>query len=147
MARESVNLSAEDVDALRAGYRRFRDHDAAWMDRYAPDAKLVFPDTLPAGGVYEGAWEALEFMTTVSERVGDPHPEPEEFVRDGDRVVVLGTWHAVIPATGRRVSVRVVHVFTFSGGDRPLSEQQIVSFELIADTASFAAALAEGAAG
>jgi ketosteroid isomerase-like protein len=138
------NLSPADLDALRAGYRRFREHDASWMDRYAPDATLEFPATLPAGGTYEGAWEALEFMTTVSERVDDPHPEPEEFIRDGDRVVMLGRWHAVIPATGRRVAVRVAHVFRFSGGDAPLSEQEIVSFELIADTASFAAALAEG---
>jgi hypothetical protein len=84
-------------------------------------------------------------MTTVSDCVEDPHPEPDEFIRDGDRVVMLGRWHAVSPATGRRVAVRVVHVFTFSGGDFPLSEQEVVSFELIADTESFAAALAEGA--
>jgi ketosteroid isomerase-like protein len=143
----SANLSAEDIDRIREGYRRFREHDAAYMDGYAPDAKVEFPESLPAGGTYEGPWEALEFLTTVNERLDDPHPEPEEFIRDGDRVVVLGTWHAVIPATGRRVSARVAHIFRYSGGDVPLSEQEIVSFELIADTAAFAAALAEADSG
>jgi uncharacterized protein len=139
----SANLSPEDVEGLREGYRRFRDHDPAFMDRYSHDATFVFPESLPAGGVYQGPWEALEFMTTVNERVDDPHPEPDQFVRDGDRIVVLGTWHAVVPTTGRHASARVTHAFRFSGGDRPLQEQQATSFELIADTASFAAALAE----
>jgi uncharacterized protein len=143
----SVNLSPEEIERIRTGYRRFREHDAAYMDGYAPDATIVFPESLPAGGTYEGPWEALEFLTTVNERVDDPHPEPEEFIRDGDRVVVLGRWHAVIPATGRRVSARVAHVIRYSGGDSPLSEQKIVSFELIADTAVFAAALDEAESG
>jgi hypothetical protein len=103
----------------------------------------VFPTTLPAGGTYESPWDALEFTTTVSDRVEDPHPEPEEFIRDGDRVVMLGTWQAVLPRSGRRVAVRVAHVFTWSGKG-PLAGRKATSFELICDTASFAAALAEG---
>lgn len=139
----STSLSDGDIEWLREGYRLFREHDPAYMDRFLPDATFVFPKTLPSGGTYQGPWEALEFQTTVSERVDDPHPEPEQFIRDGERLVVLGTWHAVVPTTGRRVAARVVHVFTFSGGDLPLSEQHVTSFELIADTAVFGAALAE----
>jgi hypothetical protein len=143
----SANLSPEDIEWLRDGYRLFRDHDPAYMDRYSADATFVFPTSLPAGGTYEGPWEALEFLTTVNERVDDPHPEPEEFIRDGDRLVVLGTWHAVIPATGRRVAVRVAHVFRLSGGDAPLAEQKATSLEFFADTEVFAAALAEADSG
>jgi hypothetical protein len=142
----SANLSSQDIEWLREGYRLFREHDPAFMDRFTRDATFVFPTTLPAGGTYEGPWEALEFTTTISDCVDDPHPEPEEFIRDGDRVVMLGTWHAVIPATGRPVAVRVAHVFTFNG-DRTLVGQQATSFKLICDTVSFAAALAEAASG
>ncbi len=143
----SANLSPEDVEYVREGYRRFQEHDATFMDAYTPDAPFVFPTSLPAGGTYEGPWEALEFMTTVNERVEGPHPEPEEFIRDGDRLVVLGHWYAVIPITGRRAAVRVAHVFTLSGGDLPLSEQKITSFEWIGDSAAFAGALAEADSG
>jgi hypothetical protein len=138
----SANLTAEDIEYLREGYRLFREHDPAYMDRFSPDATFVFPATLPAGGTYESPWDALEFTTTVSDRVEDPHPEPEEFIRDGDRVVMLGTWHAVVPSSGRRVAVRVAHVFTWSG-EGPLAGRKATSFELICDTASSAAALAE----
>jgi ketosteroid isomerase-like protein len=143
----SANLSPEDIEYLREGYRLFREHDPAFMDRYTPNAPFVIPASLPAGGTYEGPWELLEFLTTVNERLDDPHPEPEEFIRDGDTVVVLGTWHAVIPTTGRRVAARIAHILTFSGGDLPLSEQKSTAFELIADTATFAAALAEADSG
>jgi ketosteroid isomerase-like protein len=143
----STNLSPEDVEHLCAGYRRFQEHDATFMDRYTTDAPFVFPTSLPAGGIYEGPWEALEFMTTVSDRVEDPHPAPEEFIRDGDRLVVLGHWYALVPTTRRRAAVRIAHVFSLSGGDEPLSEQQITSFEWLGDSAAFAAALAEAESG
>jgi hypothetical protein len=142
----SANLTAEDIEYMREGYRLFREHDPAFLDRFAPDATFVLPPTLPAGGTYESPWEALEFTTTVSERVDDPHPEPEEFIRDGERLVVLGTWHAVAPTSGRHATVRFAHVFTWSGAG-PLAGQKATSLELICDTVSFAAALAEGDAG
>jgi hypothetical protein len=113
------------------------------MDRFSPDATFVFPTTLPAGGTLGSPWDALEFTTTVSELFDDPHPEPEEFIRDDDRVVMLGIWHAVVPSSERRVAVRVAHVFTLSG-EGPLAGRKATSFELICDTASFAAAPAEG---
>ena len=142
----SANLTAEDVEYLREGYRLFREHDPAFMELFAPDARFVVPTTLPAGGTYAGPWEALEFTTTVSERVDDPHPEPEEFIRDGARVMVLGTWHAVLPTSARHATVRFAHVFRYSGVG-PLAGRKATSLELICDTVSFAAALAEGEAG
>jgi hypothetical protein len=138
----SANLTREDIDPLREGYRLFREHPA-FMDRFALDATFVYPTTLRAGGTYADPWEALEFTTTVSDRVDDPHSEPEEFIGDGDRVVVLGTWHAVVPSSGRHATVRFAHVFTWSG-EGPLTGRKARSFELICDTVSFAAALAEG---
>ena len=143
----SANLSPEDIEWIREGYRLFREHDPGFMDRYTPDATFEFPASLPAGGTYTGPWDALEFMTTVNERLDDPHAEPKQFIRDGDRLVVLCTWRAVIPTTGRRVTARVVHIFSLSGGDLPLAEQEVTSFEMIADTAVFAAALTEAGSG
>jgi hypothetical protein len=139
----SANRTSEDIEYLREGYRLFREHDPGYMDRFSPDAIVVLPTTLPTGGTYESPWDALEFTTTASELVDDPHPEPEEFIRDGDRALMFGTWHAVVASSGRRIAVRVAHVFTLSG-EGPLAGRKATSFELICDTASFAAALAEG---
>ena len=86
-------------------------------------------------------------MTTVNERLEDPRPEPEEFIRDGDRLIVLCTWRARVPSTGRQVEARVAHVFTREGGDGPFAEQKVTAFEFIGDSAVFAAALAEADSG
>jgi hypothetical protein len=73
----SANLTVEDIEYLREGYRLFREHNPAFMDRFASNATFVFPTTLPAGGTYEGPWEALEFTATVSDRVDDPILSPK----------------------------------------------------------------------
>jgi ketosteroid isomerase-like protein len=139
----SKNLSDEEIEVLREGYRLFAEHDPAYMDRWTDDARIELPESLPAGGTYAGWWDALEFTSTISERLEDPHPEPEEFIRDGDRVVVLARWHAVAPATGREFVARVAHVFTRGDGDVPFADQKVTSFELIGDTQTFLDALAE----
>jgi hypothetical protein len=139
----SKNLSAEEIEVIRDGYRLFAEHDPAYMDRYTEDARIEFPTSLPAGGTYKGWWDALEFTTRISERLDDPHPEPDEFLRDGNRVVVLAHWHAIVPATGRKVAARVMHVFTRADADLPFADQKGTSLELIGDTETFLAALAE----
>src|SRR5438128_2382256 len=98
------SLSEEDIDRIREGYRLFEDADPAFLDRFTPDATLVFPATLPKGGTYGSPWEALEFWNNIGELFDDPHPEPEEFIRDGERVGALGPWPGLAPASGRRAA-------------------------------------------
>src|SRR2546421_1949973 len=100
------SLSEEDIDYIREGYRRFADGDATFLDRFTSDATLVFPETLPKGGTYASPWEALEYFNNVGELFDNPRPEPEEFIRDGDRLVVLGQFHGRSPATGDQVAIR-----------------------------------------
>ena len=87
-------LSEAEIEWVREGYRMFRDGDPAFMDRYEPDAEFIFPATLPSGGTYAGPWEAMEFWTTVGELFENPYPDPEEFLRVEDRLIVFGTWRA-----------------------------------------------------
>ena len=60
--------------------------------------------------------------------------------------MVLGTWHAVVPTSGRHATVGFAHVFSYSGVG-PLAGRKAASMEPICDTVSFAAALAESEAG
>jgi ketosteroid isomerase-like protein len=132
----SYGLSSEEIEWIRDGYRMFREGDPAFMDRFAPDAECRFPVTLPAGGTYDSPFEALEFWTTMSEVFDSPYADPEEFLRVGDRLVVLGTWRARSRQTGEEIAARFVHVYGLSGDEASAIDQKAVSFEVLADTAA-----------
>jgi hypothetical protein len=74
------SLSQEDIDYIREGYRLFKDGDPAFLDRFTPDAALVFPETLPKGGIYGSPWDALEYFNTMGDLFEDPLAEPEELL-------------------------------------------------------------------
>lgn len=137
----SESLSQADIDHIREGYRLFREADPAWLERYEPDATVTFPETLPSGGTYASPWEALEFWASMAEHFDDPHPEPDEFIRDGDRVVVLGRFHGRSKATDEQITGRFAHVFGLGDAEDPVSEQKFSSLEVIMDTATVLAAL------
>jgi ketosteroid isomerase-like protein len=136
-----VSLSRDDIAYIREGYRLFAEGDPAFLERYEPDATLVFPESLPKGGTYGSPLEALEFWNNIGELFEDAHPEPEEFIRDGDRLVVLGRFHGRARATGAQVAIRFAHVFGLTDAQGPLSGHRYSSFELIADTAAVVSAL------
>jgi ketosteroid isomerase-like protein len=141
------SLSEEDIDYIREGYRRFVDGDPTFLDRFTSDATLVFPETLPKGGTYASPWEALEYFNNVGELFDNPQPEPEEFIRDGDRLVVLGQFHGRSRATGDQVAIRFAHAYRLTGVEGPLSEQRYAAFELLIDTAAVVAAIGGQGAG
>jgi ketosteroid isomerase-like protein len=132
----SYGLSSEEVEWIREGYRMFREGDPAFLDRYAPDARFDFPATLPAGGTYYNPVDALEFPTTMGELFDAPYPDPEEFLRADDRLIVVGTWRARSRQSGEEIAIRFIHVYRLSGGEGPLMDQKIVSFEVLSDTAA-----------
>jgi SnoaL-like domain len=139
----TVSLSRGDIEWIREGYRLFTDGDPAFLERFEPDATLVFPEPLPKGGSYASPWEALEFWNNIGELFDGAHPEPEEFMRDGDRLVVLGRFHGRSRATGEQVLARFAQVFGLSGVEGPLPDHRFTSFELIIDTAAVLSALGE----
>lgn len=134
-------LSAEEIEWVREGYRQFRQGDSSFMDRYTADATFRFPTTLPAGGTYDSPLEAMEYWTTVGELFESPDPDPEDFVRAEDRLIVFGTWRARSRQTGEEITARFVHAFRTSGAEGSLIGQKVVSFELFIDTAAVLQAL------
>ena len=132
----AFGLSPEEIEWIREGYRMFREGDPSYLDRAAPDARYEFPATLPSGGVYESPVDALEFLTTAAELFEAPNPDPEDFVRVEDRLIVFGTWRARSRKSGEKIATRFVHSYRLSGGDGPVSDQKIVSFEAFMDTAA-----------
>ncbi len=140
-------LSAEEIEWIREGYRMFREGDPAFMERYAPDARFSIPTTLPAGGIYESPFEAMEYFTTLAEQFEDASPTPEEFLRVEDRLIVFGTFQGRSRQTGEELAARFMHSLRMSGEGATLTEQNVVSFELFIDTAAVLRALGRSASG
>jgi ketosteroid isomerase-like protein len=137
-------VSPEEVEYVREGYRLFAEGDPAFLDRYAHDATISVPETLPQGGTYASPFEALEFWTTSGELFEGARPEPEEFIRDGDRLVVLGRFHGRSRATGQEVAIPFVHVLRLTGADGPVSDHKYTRLDVFIDTAALLAALGDG---
>jgi len=129
-------LSPDEVEWVREGYRMFREGDPAFLDRFAPDAKGIFPETLPGGGNYDNPIDALEFPTAMGELFDSPYPDPEEFLRVEDRLIVVGTWRARSRQSGEGITARFVHDMRLSGGGGPLIDRKVASWEAIIDTAA-----------
>jgi ketosteroid isomerase-like protein len=134
-------LTEAEIEWVREGYRMFRDGDPAFMDRYEPDAPITIPVSLPAGGVYAGPWEAMEFWTMVGELIENPYPDPEEFLRVGDRLIVFGTWRGRSRQTGEEIALRILHAFRHRDPEATLIDNKITSVELFVDTAAFLEAI------
>lgn len=95
---------------------------------------------LPTAGTRRGHAEVADFFRVVNELIDFEHFEPQTFLADGDRVVVLGIdRYKVKGGSDKALAEAWCHVFTVRGG-------KIVSFEEYIDTAALAAELKTAAA-
>ena len=74
------------------------------------------PASIPYAGSYRGLPEARRFFETVLASVDVLRFEPEEFLADGDKVVVTGSLKLTAKATGRTFDSAFVHVITVRDG-------------------------------
>jgi ketosteroid isomerase-like protein len=108
-----------NTDTLKQGYEAYGrgDIDAA-MENWNDDIQWENPNAqqLPYPGVTRGKDDVrklLEEFPTYWERV---EVSPDEFIEDGDTVVVLGHVEATGKETGREVKYPFVHIWRFSDG-------------------------------
>jgi ketosteroid isomerase-like protein len=100
--------------------------DIVWMEAenntYADLNPYAGPQAVMEGviGRVLGDWD--EFTVT-----------PEEFISEGDRVVVTGRYTGVYRATGKPINAQVVHVWTVQDG-------QAIAFQQYVDTLQLAEA-------
>ena len=92
------------------------------------DSKIIISQTelLPWGGEYLG-FEGLQQFFTELYRTIDSQLAVEEFVDAGDKVIVIGYTRGRVKATGAMFNIRVVHIWTVTGG-------RAVRFESHVDT-------------
>lgn len=80
-------------------------HDEVRIEFYGPEA-------IPYAGYYDGQAQCRGFFETVLSSVEIHQFDPEEFICEGDKVVVTGHLNLTARSTGRTIDSDFVHVIT-----------------------------------
>ncbi len=125
-------MSAQDNKQLVIqGYRLFHTGDIrGLLELYHEDAQWVGPESefMPFTGNFHGRQGIAQFFSKLTDAAHPLQFEPQQFIAEGDQVVVVGEASWIAKATGRSYENRWVHVFT-------LRDNKVARIELIYDTA------------
>ena len=131
-------MSQQNIDLVQTGYAAFGRGDIpAFLSLLDADVEWTTPGTsdLPTAGTRRGPAQVGEFFGVLSSLVDFEHFEPQAFIADGDRVVVLGVARSKVKGgSGRSFDESWCHVFTIRDG-------KVAKFYEYLDTAGFAAEL------
>jgi steroid delta-isomerase-like uncharacterized protein len=84
----------EATKLVQAGYQAFARQDIpAVLALFDANIQWTTPETIRFGGTHSGPAGAAQFFSHLPELYQEIHVQPEQFVEQGDRVVVLGTHH------------------------------------------------------
>lgn len=108
---------AGNVDTIKSAFDAFHSGDAegmkaAWADNISWEGSGS--DELPGGGTYQGADDVLAALGSIPERWESFQAQPDEFIEQGDTVVVLG--HIEGRANGTDVKAPFVHIWRMQDG-------------------------------
>jgi uncharacterized protein len=110
---------ADNVEVLRGGYEAFGRGDMdAVMQTWADDIEWEGPNAteLPGGGTHRGKQDVAQMAGQIAENWDPFHVQPDEFLEQGDTVVVLGHIEGTAKSTGKDAKVPFVHVWRMSDG-------------------------------
>jgi ketosteroid isomerase-like protein len=122
----------ENKQLVQEGYQLFQRGDIAGiLMRCHDDVEWVSPETetAPFSGNFHGKPGLADFFTKLDGSLQAIRYEPQEFIAEGDKVVVTG--HAVwlVKSTGRQIDTPWIHVFTLRG-------DKISRIQALSDTAA-----------
>jgi ketosteroid isomerase-like protein len=128
-------MPSDNVELLRRFYDAANRGDPEALQIFAPDAEFHMPEVLPHGGTIRGREAIGGYFYEVQQRWDGFRAQAEEFIADGDRVVVLGRFLGRPKATGQDADVPFALVWRIEGG-------QAVRVEEYTDTAMLLKVLA-----
>jgi uncharacterized protein len=127
----------QNVDIVRRGYDAFGRGDLdSLLALFDENIEWISsgPADLPTAGTRRGREQVRDFFKAVNDVFDIQRFEPQTFIAQGDRVVVLGEDSSRVKATGKIIDGQWAHVFTLDGG-------KIVGFREYVDTAAVVAEL------
>jgi len=125
-----------NLDIIKEAYAAFGLGDiAAVLSVQAPNVEFEYagPKQIPWAGSFRGLDGAKKFFAAVEAEADIDSFEPQMFLAQGDRVVVLGFEKLRSKRTGRSYESYWAHSYTLAGG-------KIIKFREYSDTAAVAAA-------
>ena len=116
-------------EIVEGAYASFAQGDVpAALGAMADDIQWTEADGFPLAGTYVGPQAVLEGVFMRLGEIGDDYAVvPEQFVADGDTVVMLGHYAWNHKSSGEPAVVKMAHVLTLDGG-------KIVTFQQHVDT-------------
>lgn len=110
---------SDNRKTVLAAYEAFRTRDIeTLLANFDPDIEWVHPDGMAPyglGGVKRGHDGVRSFLATVPTVLGGMRLEPQQFVEDGQRIVVTGV-RQVTSRRGTTRTLRFVHLWTMRDG-------------------------------
>jgi len=109
---------SENTDVLQGGYDAFNSGDGdALASVFAEDIRWegTNDDRVPGAGTFDGRDDVLAALGRVGEAYESVQSSPDEYIEQGDTVVVLGHTEAKTKS-GNEVKVPFVHVWRMSDG-------------------------------
>ena len=104
---------------VQQAYQSIKQNDLqALLHLLATDVQWQLPDmkNVPFAGTWQGREGVAQFFHTVNKVQATVAFEPQEFITQEDKVVVLGRFVMRIKATGRTARSDWAHVWTFKAG-------------------------------
>lgn len=126
---------AENVEILRGAYGAFGRGDIeAVADTWEADIEFAGPNSsrMPGAGAHHGKAEVARLFTGMRDRWDGLALSPDEFVEQGETVVVLGHLEGRAKATGTDVKVPFVHVWRMREG-KAYRGQALTDTAVVAD--------------
>ena len=124
-AQENTRLVRQAYQSIQAGDMQ------SFLNALAEDVQWQLPEmkNVPFAGMWRGHRGVEQFFGKVSETQEVIEFEAEEFIAQGDRVVVLGRFFMRVKATGKDSRSAWAHVWTIRQG-------RVTHFREYVDTAA-----------
>jgi ketosteroid isomerase-like protein len=110
----------ENLRIVQEGYTAFGRGDiAAALSSYADDVDWAMPgspDVVPYAGRRRGRQQVAQFYSTFAQTEDVEQMELQDFIAQGDKVLVFGHYKGRVKSTGRSYTKDFIHVVTLRGG-------------------------------
>lgn len=109
----------QNIETVKKGYEAFGTGNIpALLDLFDENIEWRSPNVegSPFKEAYDGRDSVAEFFQTLGENETFSHFQPNEFIAQGDKVVVLGEMKSTVNSTGRDYQSDWVHIFTVRDG-------------------------------
>src|SRR5436305_2658878 len=110
----------DNLQIVKDAYAAFKRGDIpAILNTLSDDVVWFLPGQIslvPVAGERRGREEVGQFFATLDENQEVKEFEPQEFIAQDEKVVVLGQYRWRVKSTGREFSSDWVHVFTLRDG-------------------------------